>query len=75
MNPDPYRGLWGGSNCRDSPVQTDRNCSCGVDECLACDMYINQLEETLIHSHPTKIAGFFAESIQVRECFIIYILL
>lgn len=22
MNPDPYHGLWGGSNCRDSPVQT-----------------------------------------------------
>ncbi|KAG8188974.1 hypothetical protein JTE90_010063 [Oedothorax gibbosus] len=64
MNPDPYRGLWGGSNCRDSPVQTDRKCSCGVGECLACDMYIKQLEETLIHSHPSKIAGFFAESIQ-----------
>ncbi|XP_055927910.1 alanine--glyoxylate aminotransferase 2, mitochondrial-like [Argiope bruennichi] len=64
MNPDPYRGLWGGSNCRDSPVQADRKCSCGVNQCVACDMYIGQLEELLSHSLPKKIAGFFAESIQ-----------
>ena len=23
MNPDPYRGPWGGKACRDSPVQVD----------------------------------------------------
>ena len=28
MNPDPYRGPWGGGHCRDSPVQTDRTCGC-----------------------------------------------
>ncbi|KFM81710.1 Alanine--glyoxylate aminotransferase 2, mitochondrial, partial [Stegodyphus mimosarum] len=64
MNPDPYRGLWGGSDCRDSPVQTDRKCSCGVGCCQACDKYIEQLEEVLDSSVPKKIAGFFAESIQ-----------
>ncbi|GIX77645.1 alanine--glyoxylate aminotransferase 2, mitochondrial, partial [Caerostris extrusa] len=64
MNPDPYKGLWGGSNCRDSPVQTDRKCSCGVNQCVACDMYVAQFEEMLSHSLPKKIAGFFAESIQ-----------
>uniref|UniRef100_A0A8C2IJB0 Alanine--glyoxylate aminotransferase 2, mitochondrial n=1 Tax=Cyprinus carpio TaxID=7962 RepID=A0A8C2IJB0_CYPCA len=28
MCPDVFRGLWGGSHCRDSPVQTIRECSC-----------------------------------------------
>lgn len=28
MLPDVFRGPWGGSNCRDSPVQTVRKCSC-----------------------------------------------
>lgn len=67
MNPDPYKGPWGGSNCRDSPVQTDRPCSCGVSQCHACDMYIAQLEDVLKHNTPKKIAGFFAESIQVKR--------
>lgn len=66
MNPDPYKGLWGGSNCRDSPVQADRSCSCGVGQCYACDMYIAQLEEVLQHSTPKKVAAFIAESIQVK---------
>jgi len=26
MNPDPYKGIFGGKNCRDSPVQVLRNC-------------------------------------------------
>jgi 4-aminobutyrate aminotransferase-like enzyme len=29
MNPDPYKGIFGGKNCRDSPVQTQRNCESG----------------------------------------------
>lgn len=66
MNPNPYRGLWGGSSCRDSPIQTDRHCSCGVGQCVACDMYIAELEDLLKSSCPNKIAGFFAESIQVN---------
>lgn len=64
INPDPYKGPWGGSNCRDSPIQTERPCSCGVNECHACDMYVSQLEDLLKYSTPQKIAGFFAESIQ-----------
>uniref|UniRef100_A0A8C6K917 Alanine--glyoxylate aminotransferase 2, mitochondrial n=1 Tax=Nothobranchius furzeri TaxID=105023 RepID=A0A8C6K917_NOTFU len=28
MCPDVFRGPWGGSHCRDSPVQTTRECSC-----------------------------------------------
>lgn len=64
MNPDPYKGLWGGSNCRDSPIQPDRSCSCGVGQCIACDMYIAQLEEVLQYSTPKKVAAFIAESIQ-----------
>ena len=34
MNPDVYRGPWGGANCRDSPVQTDRSCSCQPGQCM-----------------------------------------
>jgi len=64
MNPDPYKGIWGGSKCRDSVIQTDRTCSCVEDECMACDKYLEQLEETLVHSCPKKIAAFFIEGIQ-----------
>ncbi|XP_054721327.1 alanine--glyoxylate aminotransferase 2, mitochondrial-like, partial [Uloborus diversus] len=64
MNPDPYAGIWGGSNCRDSPIQTDRECNCGVGKCQACDKYISELENLLSSSVPNKVAGMFAESIQ-----------
>jgi hypothetical protein len=26
MNPDPYKGIFGGKKCRDSPIQTQRDC-------------------------------------------------
>lgn len=68
MNPDIYRGLWGGERCRDSPVQTDRkcNCNCTADLCAAADKYIEQLEEVFTYSLPQKkVAGMFIESIQV----------
>lgn len=45
MNPDPFKGLWGGAKCRDSPVQTSRKCNCEGEECQATDMYYDQLEE------------------------------
>ena len=65
MNPDIYRGLWGGSNCRDSPIQADRSCDCQTD-CEAADMYYNQLEEVFRYSLPRgRVAALFAESIQV----------
>lgn len=65
MNADVYRGVWGGANCRDSPIQTNRACNCSPGSCQACDMYIDQLEEVLkYHTPKSGIAGFFAESIQ-----------
>lgn len=64
MNADPYRGVWGGSHCRDCQVQVDRTCSCPPDECLAGDKYIKQLEETLNHTCPSKVAAFFIEGVQ-----------
>lgn len=65
MNPDPYRGPWGGSHCRDSPVQTTRKCDCPADRCLATDHYLEQLEDVLRHSMPKgRVGAFFAESIQ-----------
>ena len=66
MNPDPYQGLWGGKNCRDSPIQTTRDCNCPPDRCEAADNYYTQLEEVFKYSLPRgKVAGLFAESIQV----------
>ncbi|PSN48528.1 Alanine--glyoxylate aminotransferase 2 [Blattella germanica] len=65
MNPDVYRGLWGGSQCRDSPVQTTRLCVCEQSKCNAGEMYYQQLEEIFKYSIPTgKLAALFAESIQ-----------
>lgn len=65
MNPDPYRGPWGGSHCRDSPIQTTRKCDCPADRCLATDFYLEQLEDVLRHSMPKgRVGAFFAESIQ-----------
>lgn len=65
MNPDVYRGPWGGKHCRDSPVQTLRDCDCAVGQCHAGDMYYDQLKDVIQHSMPKSgLAGFFAESIQ-----------
>lgn len=65
MNPDVYRGIWGGSNCRDSVVQTTRSCNCGPDSCEASDKYVEQVAIQLNHNVARgHVAGFFAESIQ-----------
>ncbi|KAJ8877938.1 hypothetical protein PR048_022397 [Dryococelus australis] len=65
MNPDVYRGVWGGAHCRDSPIQTVRECSCTPGECAASEQYYGQLEEVFKYSLPRgRIAGIFAESIQ-----------
>lgn len=65
MHPDPYTGIWGGKNCRDSTVQTTRNCDCSKDICDASDKYYNELEQIFKYSLPRgKCAGMFAESIQ-----------
>lgn len=64
-NPDPYKGTWGGHNCRSSVVQTDRQCDCDTDQCTASDKYIDELRGLFTYSLPIgKCAGMFAESIQ-----------
>ena len=66
MNPDPYKGLFGGSECRDSPAQPQRTCRC-QEGCQASEAYLSQLDEVFKYSLPKggKVAAFFAESIQV----------
>ncbi|KAK5642309.1 hypothetical protein RI129_008476 [Pyrocoelia pectoralis] len=65
MNPDVYRGLWGGKHCRDSPVQTKRECSCTAGECKASTNYLEQLGDVYRYGIPKgRAAAFFAESIQ-----------
>ncbi|XP_072013871.1 alanine--glyoxylate aminotransferase 2, mitochondrial-like [Amphiura filiformis] len=64
VNPDPFRGPWGGKNCRDSPVQTIRDCNCAEGQCHANEMYVEQFNDLLRHGTPKKIAGFFVEGIQ-----------
>ncbi|KAI6184483.1 hypothetical protein M3Y97_00601200 [Aphelenchoides bicaudatus] len=78
--PDPYRGIFTGGNCRDSPSQPyKRSCSCKegkfeclmfiiecLGECQASDKYVEQFEDTLNYDFPkaTGPAAFLAESIQ-----------
>ncbi|XP_055378795.1 alanine--glyoxylate aminotransferase 2, mitochondrial [Condylostylus longicornis] len=66
MNPDPFSGIWGGSNCRNSIIQTLRQCECtNKSECMATTKYYKQLENVLKYSLPQKnVAALFAESIQ-----------
>ncbi|XP_023401182.1 alanine--glyoxylate aminotransferase 2, mitochondrial isoform X2 [Loxodonta africana] len=64
MCPDVFRGPWGGSHCRDSPVQTIRKCNCAPGCCQAKDQYIEQFKDTLNTAVAKSIAGFFAEPIQ-----------
>ncbi|KAK1787466.1 hypothetical protein P4O66_002941 [Electrophorus voltai] len=64
MCPDVFRGPWGGSHCRDSPVQTTRECNCSPGQCLANNKYIDQLKEEFTTCVPHQIAGLFAEPIQ-----------
>ncbi|XP_040435014.1 alanine--glyoxylate aminotransferase 2, mitochondrial isoform X2 [Falco naumanni] len=69
MLPDVFRGIWGGSHCRDSPVQTVRKCSCSEGVCHANNQYIEQFKDTLNTCVPKAIAGFIAEPIQVQTGF------
>lgn len=36
MNPDVFRGPWGGTNCRDSLAQVQRSCDCTPGEQKTC---------------------------------------
>lgn len=59
-----YKGLWGGQNCRDSPVQVQTSCTC-TNECQAGFQYLKQVQDTLEYQFvKSGIAAFFAESIQ-----------
>ncbi|XP_076290271.1 alanine--glyoxylate aminotransferase 2, mitochondrial [Lasioglossum baleicum] len=64
--PDVYRGLWGGSKCRDSIVQANRRCDCNNEMCIASEKYFTEFEDTFRFSLPCAqgIAAFVAESIQ-----------
>ncbi|CAG0901012.1 unnamed protein product [Darwinula stevensoni] len=65
VNPDPYRGPWGGKACRDSSIQTTRKCTCQEGECQAEDKYVEQVEDLFRYSIAKgNLAAFFAESIQ-----------
>ncbi|XP_015789616.1 alanine--glyoxylate aminotransferase 2, mitochondrial [Tetranychus urticae] len=62
--PDPYRGRFGGSKCRDSLVQTNRTCDCSSGKCQASEMYLQDLDEVLATAVPKGgVAGFIIESI------------
>ena len=60
---DVFRGPWGGKNCRDSPIQSPRDCNCKPNECQACDNYVNQVQDVLVHSMPK---GVFNSDIMWR---------
>lgn len=65
MNADVFRGPWGGARCKNSPVQTTRDCACAEGHCQACDNYLEQVEDLLRHSCSNNgIAGMFIEYIQ-----------
>ena len=67
MNPDMYRGLWGGPGYRDCPVMPAGVTRATDEECAKVeDLYLDQLEELVRYSLPKgkSVAGFFAESIQ-----------
>jgi len=67
MNPDVYRGLWGGPGYRDCPVLPKGVSVASDEECRKVeDLYLDQLEEVIRYSLPKgkSLAAFFAESIQ-----------
>lgn len=74
-NPDVYLGPWGGSNCRDSPVQPgNRKCNCTIGQCVAEDNYFKDFQNVYKSLVPFdgKIAAFTAESIQVNPIYTLY---
>lgn len=65
INPDVYRGIWGGSNCRNSPIKTGGNpCTCNENICQAGENYLNAFKTELLSECRTNLAGMFVESIQ-----------
>ncbi|CAG0883175.1 unnamed protein product [Cyprideis torosa] len=65
MNPDVFKGPWGGRACRDSPCQVKRECSCTEGRCQATDQYVEQVKDTIVHSTSNAgLAGYISEPIQ-----------
>ncbi|KHN79766.1 Alanine--glyoxylate aminotransferase 2, mitochondrial [Toxocara canis] len=64
--PDPYRGPWGGKNCRDSRTGIKRECNCCDGQCQACEKYLAEFKATLKYELPAsgEAAGVLIESIQ-----------
>lgn len=63
--PDPYRGRFGGSLCRDTVATSSRTCNCkSKSECTASQEYVNDLKTVLDTTIPSKVAGMIIESIQ-----------
>ena len=67
MNPDPYKGLFGGKHCRDSPIQVTRNCDCQEGTCNAVGDYMNQYEEVVKYSLPKGMLEYLYYSLQHRK--------
>lgn len=66
INPDVYRGRWGGAYCRDSCVQTTRPCDCPPDgsACSAETEYLRELDEMFAYSMGARCAAMFVEPMQ-----------
>ena len=63
--PDPYRGRFGGSLCRDTIATSSRSCDCkSSEECRASKEYIEDLKSVMNTTIPAKVAGMMIESIQ-----------
>ena len=63
MLPDPYRGVWGGSNCRDSLVQVVFYALSLFDHKLVSSVRVLRVTNTvycIIHVHYTSIFLPFA---------------
>lgn len=62
MCPDVFRGPWGGSHCRDSPVQTIRECSCtqGTKTCAHVALCTNATRNY-------SVMDFFLSCLQVAQ--------
>lgn len=65
LNPDPFRGRWGGKNCRDSIAQTMRKCDCSLNECAATENYYQDLEEVFRYSIP--VGRYHSNRLQLSE--------
>lgn len=55
MCPDVFRGPWGGSHCRDSPVQTIRDCNCAQGTRTHVPHMYGSLRSCLLWANPWSV--------------------